>query len=407
MADAAVGFMVPYVFDEKPDLAPYFAGFTWYPNCVSFADHTLVGAPPIYGGYEYTPRAINERTSVPLVEKHREAYLLLPLLFSSLGFQSTVTDPPFDNYRMTPREAFADHPEVRIENLEGKYTAAWLRDHLDVEGIDISALLRQQLIRFSFFKLVPVALRPFIYDQGNWFSTANRQNSAAEGSGLTPKVINDYALLDLLPELTAVTDDSPGTYTAFYGHLTHDPAFFQAPDYTPQDRVTDRGSGPFADVNRFHTHVATFALLARYFRFLQDNGVYDNTRIIIVADHGRGSDHFRENIPLPKGKHLQSFNPLFMVKDFAADGPLVTDDTFMTNADVPRIALAGIAENPLNPFTQAPLDTAPLSADADIVTIGALSSYRHGAFTYSIPPDEWLHVRDNIFDPGNWSKAEP
>lgn len=270
------------------------------------------------------------------------------------------------------------------------------------------------------FSLVKNCLQKTKHDQGNWFSTANRQNTAAGGSGLTPKIINDYAILDLLPALTALTVDSPGTYTAFYAHLTHDPIFFQAPDYTPQDRVTNRGSGPFADVNRFHTHVATFALLAHYFRFLQDKGVYDNTRIIIVADHGRGSDPFSENIPLPKNGRLQSFNPLFMVKDFQSEEtrdqgvpplslalPFSRDDTFMTNADVPRIALAGIAENPRNPFTQAPLDTAPPSADADIVTIGALSSYRHSAFTYSIPADEWLRVHDDIFDPANWNEVKP
>jgi hypothetical protein len=81
MLDAAVSGYVPYIFEEKPELAFSLRDFTWYPNCVSFASHTLIGAPPIYGGYEYTPEAINRRVSIPLVEKHREAYLLLPRIF--------------------------------------------------------------------------------------------------------------------------------------------------------------------------------------------------------------------------------------------------------------------------------------------------------------------------------------
>ena len=47
-----------------------------------------------------------------------------------------------------------------------------------------------------------------------------------------------------------------------------------------------------------------------------------------------------------------------MVKDFGSSG-FTTDDSFMTNADVPAIALDGIVEDPVNPFTGNPIDTLP------------------------------------------------
>ena len=50
------------------------------------------------------------------------------------------------------------------------------------------------------------------------------------------------------------------------------------------------------------------------------------------------------------------FNCLLMVKDFDATGFQV-DDTFMTNADTPTLASAGLIDNPVNPFTGNPIDS--------------------------------------------------
>jgi hypothetical protein len=154
--------------------------------------------------------------------------------------------------------------------------------------------------------------------------------------------------------------------------------------------------------------MATFVLLAKYLAFLRAEGVYHNTRIILVADHGRGDSGLPANIPLPGGEKLQGYNPLLMVKDFTEPGGqregMKTDHRFMTNADAPFFALEGLMTEPENPFTHRPLT--PNKADGiGVVTIGALSSYRHGESTYTIPPDQWLHVHDDIFNPRNWGKA--
>jgi hypothetical protein len=408
MLDAAVDGYVPYIFEERPDILSAFSGFTWYPNCISFSNHTLVGAPPIYGGYEYTPQAINntgsERDTVPLAQKHKEAYLLLPLLFSDAGYAVTVNDPPFDNHRMSNLDIFSDYPQIHVENITGKYTSRWLNKHPDISVVDITELLHKNMIRFSFFKTAPLLLRPFIYDDGDWLTLTDSSHG-----GLTETIVNDYALMDLLPNLTGIKEDGD-TYTAFYGHLTHDTAFLQAPDYVPVNTVTNFGSSPMANDSRYHVNIASFILLEKYFQFMKDNDVYDNTRIILVADHGRGSSDYPNNITLPYGGPLQWYNPLLMVKDFNASGgtgagAIATDDSFMTNADTPFFALSGIIENPVNPFTHV-----SLVQDKDdgiaITTIGALSSYRHSEYQYKIAPNQWLYVHDNIFDAKNWERAE-
>ncbi|MDR3312386.1 MAG: hypothetical protein LBS64_04570, partial [Spirochaetaceae bacterium] len=126
-----------------------------------------------------------------------------------------------------------------------------------------------------------------------------------------------------------------------------------------------------------------------------------------VADHGSGSNDHPNNITLPNGGTLQAYNPLLMVKDFGADSvAMAIDNSFMTNADTPFFALRGIIENPVNPWTQLPL-TPDKDAGIAITTIGALSSYRHSEYRYNIAPNQWLHVRDNIFDAKNWENGAP
>ena len=395
MLDCAIGSHIPYIFNEKPELNSIMRGFRAYPNCVSFANHTLVGALPIYGGYEYTPAAVNKRKDVPLITKQQEAYLLLPKLFLNAGYSVTITDPPFDNYMMSNLSVFADHPEIRAENLIGKYTKQWLREQQEITTISLASLLDNNLIRFSFFKSAPLFLRIFIYDNGKWLSlTGGSKNQ------LTDTIINDYAFLDTLDKITAFTD-AENTYTALYAHLPHNTAFLQAPDYIPVQQVTDRGSSPLANDGRFHLTTASFLMLGKWFEYLKANSVYDNTRIIIVSDHGRGATNFPGNIWLPNGDVLQSYNALLMEKDFYSEGALAISDDFMTNGDVPSLLLEGLIDNPVNTFTGNLLQ-ADKNNGVTITTIGALSTYRHNKYGYNIGKNQWLYVRDNIFDPDNW-----
>jgi YidC/Oxa1 family membrane protein insertase len=423
MLDAAVSGYVPYIFEEKPELASDFEGFTWYPNCVSFAGHTLVGAPPVFGGYEYTPEEINRRNAVPLAEKHQEAYLLLPRIFSEAGYSATVTDPPFDNYQMSNLSVFAAYPQIRADNLSGKYTSRWQNAHPDIQGVNIADLLRNNLIRFSFFKTTPLLLRFFIYNDGKWLSTSSLRSGNILPNQLTNTFINDYAFMDLLPSLTSISDTG-GTYTAIYCHLPHDGALLQLPDYVPSNNTVNYGNSRFPGSGIYHVNMASFLLLGKFFRFLKDEGIYDNTRIILAADHGRGHHDYENNVMLPNGQNFLSYQPLLMVKDFYAQydegagevkhdeletgegkiaGPEI-DNSFMTNADAVLFALKDIVKDPVNPFTRQPLQSRKADG-VNLVTISPLSSYRHTKYQYNIGKDQWLHVHDNIFDPANWEKV--
>jgi YidC/Oxa1 family membrane protein insertase len=406
MIDCLASAYLPIIFNEKPELFSIFSGFTWYPNCASFANHTLAGAPPLYGGYEYTPRSINMRSADTMLDKHKEAFLLLPVLFLNTGYSVVVTDPPFDNYQISNLSIYNDYPEIQVENIKGVYTTIWGRDYPDVRGLLIPDLLKNTLIRFSFFKMSPLVFRLFIYDRGEWLTTTNANTQAKINGGLSTDTIDDYALLDMLPELTNIEQDQINSFIMLYSHLPHSPAFLQTPDYQPVQSVTNRGTGYFANDSHYHVTMASFLLLGKYLEFLKENDVYDNTRIIIAADHGVGGFLKNQdgNITLPNNGSINGYNPLLLIKDFNAEGSLAIDNSFMTNADSPFFALEGIIENPVNPFTHNPLKS-DKAEGIYIATIGALSSYSHSKYQYRIGKNQWLYVKDNIFDLANWRAA--
>jgi hypothetical protein len=407
MLDRGIAGYINEMFSEKPELASAFSGFTWYPNCVSFANHTLVGAPALYGGYEYSPAEINRHEKKSVFEKHRESYLLLPRLFAEAGYSIAINDPPFDSYLLSNLAVFQDYPAIKADNLTRKYTGLWLQSHPEVSGLNIGGILKNNLIRFSFFKIAPLVFRNFIYDAGDWLTTTYLGKSTGAENSLAPVTIDDYALLDFLPELTTL-DHSPANYfNEVYGHLPHSPAFFQFPDYKPVTDITDTGHGPFSHENNYHVNIASFLLLAEWFRYLQENGAYNNTRIIIASDHGAGRfSNYENNITLPNGESLETYHCLLLFKDFNGSGALKKDYTFMSNADTSLLALDGIIPNPVNPFTGKPL-TAQKEDGLFITTIGALDSRYHAKNRYRIHQNQWLHVRDTIFDSANWSQKGP
>jgi membrane protein insertase Oxa1/YidC/SpoIIIJ len=393
MLDRGISGFVPEIFAEKPELLSEWSGFTYYPNCVSFSAFTFQGAPPIFGGYEYTPAEIHKRDKETLRKKYHDGMFMLPRLLADSGFSVTVSDLPYIDRDYNPGGG------IRQIMPQEKDFASFLAKERDVRLIDYYPKITGSLLRFSLFKMSPPLLRLYVYDRGDYLSYTESAFAYPE------KTLNNYALLHYLPRLTGVTEEREEFASIIVNNLTHEPAFMEAPDYVPATPVENKGAGKWAGDEHYHVNMAAFLLLGHYFDFLKENGVYDNTRIIVVADHGR---YFKSTIfpdsALPNGEGVDGYNPLLLVKDFNASGALQTDFRFMTNADTPLLAARGIIENPRNPWTGT-----PLQADKDGGAIVNTSKFWRADFKdasrYAIKRGEWFRVKENIFKPENWSPA--
>ena len=144
-----------------------------------------------------------------------------------------------------------------------------------------------------------------------------------------------------------------------------------------------------------------------FFDYLRANDVYDNTRIIIVADHGIGyGDTASENYTsaaLDSGFMKDHLNPLLLVKDFNSNSPLTTDMSFMTNADTPSIALKDLFENPVNPYTGNVISSESKKDGVYITTDDIFMPYHSKSeYKFTVAPDSWYKVKENIFIDENW-----
>jgi YidC/Oxa1 family membrane protein insertase len=401
MADRALNIFVVPIFEEAPALYEQYDGFVLYPNTVSFSAHTVVGTPPIWGGYEYTPAEINKRTDEILVKKTNEALLMLPQIFGDAGFQVTVTDPSWANHSWIPDiRIYENMKNVTAMNLIGRYSNFWLDQH-GFDGNHAVEQIKARIFWFSLLSVSPLSARIFIYDAGSYwkllYDNLNRNDYAA--------LIDSYAVLDFLPELTAYDTDLPQALF-MTNETSHANALTQSPDYIPVEEITDLGSGVYSDKSAYHTSAAFYHRFGEYLEDMKKNGVYDNTRIIIVADHGIGTRPINPEIDFTvQGKPWTRYNPVLLVKDFGAAGKLSQNFDFMTNADVPLLALNGIVENPVNPWTNRPISDKEKENGVFITTNGFLLAHEHERNKLRIKENEWLHVHDNIFDQKNWSET--
>ena len=420
MLDRALGTQVPYIFDEKPELKEQFDGFTYYPNTISYGACTNTGAPPIYGGYEYTPERMNARSEEALVDKHDEALEVMPVLFSNNGYSVSIYDPPYAGYKSIPDlSVFDDHPEFTCSNLNGHFN--YFSEGSDDESslklsLRVSELRNRNFFCYSLMKISPLLLQETLYDDGYYNESVSisydtqdagsvstlyqKMETISNGTGYSLDFVTAYAVLQKLPDLTEISEGSGNTFIMMSNDTAHAPCLLQEPDYTPAlyidnteydtdmisrytvNGVTMNMTNAY-QVSHYHSNMATYLKLGEWFDYLREQGVYDNTRIILVSDHGRNMGQFGVTC---NETDMEYFMPLLMVKDFNSTGFTVCED-FMTNADTPALATSGIIDNPENPFTHNPI----------------ISDYKNGSQTIFLSSDFAVaHSTGNTFLPGSW-----
>jgi YidC/Oxa1 family membrane protein insertase len=398
MLDRAISGFIPYILEESPDLKQIYSGFTYYPNTISFNGYTAIGSPPIFGGYEYTPLEINKRNTEELMAKHNEALIMLPRLFSEAGYSVTVTDPPYANYNVrSDMTIFDDYPAINAYITDSAYTNFWLAEHqfpLPTTG----DILKRNIFWYSILKIVPLLLRETLYMEGNWCAPVMHNGIIAS--------LNGYAILDYLPRLTSLDTDDKNTCNIIVNNTTHENSFYQAPDYVPSISVTNYGTSPYRHDWSYPTNMAALKRLGDWIQFLKKEGIYDNTRIIIVSDHGPETNFvIKSKLPF----NVDQFNPLLLIKDFGAFGELKTDMSFMSNADVPYSAVKDIIAVPVNPFTGKPVTPGSAAEYKETPLYVAISGSIHlgGAQStqFILDPKQDYYIHDSIFNDTNWIPA--
>ena len=343
----------------------------------------------------------------------------MPVLFNGAGFEVTICDPVYAGYNWIPDlSVFDDYPEFNVFNTEqGQFSILSNDETVQKQN----ALWSRNFFCYSIMKMSPVVLQDVVYQNGNYGSPdpyVQTANGMSRSVGYDPDFMNSYSVLEALPEITQISDGSEDTFLMLQNSASHENMLLKEPEYVPArvvdniqydeehaDRFTYNGRTMTVKTERqmshYHVNMAVLMQLGSWFDYLRENGVWDNTRIIIVADHGSNLRQFDDLMfGEEEDEDVMYYNPLLMVKDFNAAG-FTTVDEFMTNADVPTLAFSDLIEDPVNPYTGNPINS---DAKNDPV------QYVFGSHIYqtgknngnTFIPGIWYAVHDDIFDVDNW-----
>ena len=384
------------IFDNEKQLKSSFEGFTFYPNTISYNGHTLMAAAPLYGGYEYSPYNSNQRDSLTLKEKQNQAILTLPrILTEQSDFTASMFDTSWGNLSYIADMNFTNgYEKISGEVLNGRYTGNFKSENTLFNSDTLQKSVERNLFFVSLFREVPAVLRNAIYFKGSWWS--------AEKVSDLDEFIDWYAPLYYMNEITDFNSET-NSLMMITNEATH-----STQDVSELDQFSEKLS--YTSDTVYKVTYASLEAVAKWLDNLKANGVYDNTRIIIVSDHGVGT-HVKgiyETATID-GFQKSHLNPLFMVKDFNAKGEIKISNDFMTNADTPYIAVKDIVKNPINPFTNKELsDGSKEKSEGILVTSDDIFMPHHSKSNYkfTLNPNKWYRVKNNIFEDKNWTREE-
>ncbi|MDR0389682.1 MAG: membrane protein insertase YidC [Spirochaetaceae bacterium] len=392
--DRATGITLFTALEKMPGLAEDLDGFVFYPNTISFGQATIVGLPPLMGGYDYTPGQINARLDESLKDKVNEALTLLPALFGGAGYRVSITDPTMTNLQLVPDiSVFSGLPNVKARNVDGRMNQKFTEEFPPEEEKFVESFDFDVLWRYGLFRIALPVLRYGIHYKGQWW-----RDGASNTYG---HAVTEYSSLYYLSDFCGV-DDGGDTLNIFMNETTHEPGAYTAELLPKQgviqysaEEITEFGTESSAAYT--YTFMAAMKAVLRWIEFLKAEGIYDNTRIIIASDHGTSS--FYNTLFEDAG--MSAYNPLLLVKERESRGSLVVSEDFMTNADVPFLISADF-ERPRNPWLGTPLVP---DAKNGTLTIGREVSFqprRHGPIQFNFTATRQLSGK-NIFSASSWA----
>ena len=303
--DGGANYVLPQVFQENPNIS--LEGFTHYKNSVAAGDYTMANVASLIGGEKYTPYNVNKSNSKQTIYQNMlESYAWLSNILIQNKYQVNIINPPYflelnqKNIKISYAEKYKDHVKKRYNYKEY---------NIFNEGL---------LILFSVFKALPLSLKNTLYSSTHWERISHQ-------SSLSKKYLNDYLFTKSLDSLTQINNNN-SHFTHIWLAASIDPCVLNS-DGT--ERILSSNRHPIPLNARKISAKYYLMALNQWFEWMKKNNLYDNTKIIIVADHGSTDPS--------KNWYIGAIQPILLVKDFKERGKLKISDKLMYNADTAYI----------------------------------------------------------------------
>lgn len=289
------------ILKEDTRLADELEGFVYYRNAISTSPSTYGSIPAIHSGITLQ--------ATPSLSETYELGVRKRSFMADLARQGYVTS--------------AINP---IRGICPEGTAFCSTTNVTADGFLHSVVAQSlYLVDLTVYRLAPRELRNQVYNEGEWLlSTALPTGRYSEHAAATFDQFRKALTLD------------SATPTARYIHLFH--------AHQPFTVDADCREGDLVytpEAAREAAHCA-LRMVASMVRTLRSKGVYDNTLIIVLADHGLGivtgpDGNLRYEYDDPFKRMVTFASAAMAVKRLGAFGALTVSDDLVSIADVRKI----------------------------------------------------------------------
>ncbi len=382
MLDMVQGWSFHTIADN-PDLAEKLPGFTFFPNTLSVSTMTCPSIPTLYAGPEFSPDKLNNIKGKTIIQKGRDALDTMARNVSNAGYNLAIYNPKLVfTSRWNAISPLYDRKT--LSNVLGK------SDTFTISSI-CTILWGNSILQAS-----PLFVKPSIYNDGKWIVRP------LENDHFVPYG-DDHTFLEALPFLSQARQTERGSYVFLHTEVTHNPWGIPL------------SHGGFKEVDNKQILRWTMDRILSLFTWMRDHGVYDNTRVILVSDHGLINLTRNEWIPsedpffhrelwttlghdcesLSREWRIQSVNCLLCVKDYNDNFPLRIDNRLASNEDTVPMAMSSRITDVSDHFPS--VRRTYLVAPRVGISFQTLDT---------LPIVAVFDVHDNLFDLRNWTRLE-
>lgn len=394
MSDTVQSDNFTQALNDYPELYEVFDGFTYYKNALSASSITFASFPSIIGGEYYTPYNVNKRElKHTLAEENSKAIVDIANSFSNAGYAvSFGTIFPGDEVYIRP---YLNKDVLLIPNTDHSAWSSFYKQYYHIKEPDLdSAIPFGELISLGLFRASPYIFRSRLYQSEGWLFGDSLLVNHFRYS------VNNASKIASFAVLSNINSPKP-TFKLFHENTEHFPWLLDKDNNCMH--ITDPSiyrSRLMSDKSglAYSNHICYVKNLASWLQWFKDSGIYDNTKIIIVSDHGNGG-HGAPLIDFPR-RELRNSHIFFLVKEFGAKGKLKIDDTtFVSNSDAMAVACDEI--NSECPRILPSVIRKPMLDRELIFTLVDGGSGRQTNTKFDIILQ--YKVKNNIFDLNNWT----
>ena len=303
--DMFQGDVLPRVFRHYPEIKSELEGFTWYPYAQSVGEGTVSNIYRMVAGKKYTLQYLNSLSK-------KDDTLKVADLAAEVLSHSFLKKYHDDGAKVF---LLADYT-LPFDTEKMSFLSAYTGDG----GLNHNFLLNLSLLRG-----VPLFLKPYIYrnPKGKW-----RVGDIYTGGTKFEDMMKSIIFQKNYPE----------TLHVFHTNKTHVP-YNTAKNCQQDIRLVHQISKSSEEEREraSYSYGCTLKTIIHLMQRLKQQNIYDQTRIVIMADHG-ASHTGQANIQHVPNYQIQidgRWNPLILIKDFKERGKLQISPSLMLTIDLP------------------------------------------------------------------------